>query len=76
MAKKTDPAVADVDASAPPEPVAAVPQDVTGLRAVVKVEFTGAPDGQVYPRAFAPGDVVEGSLAAVALREGWAEAAG
>lgn len=45
------------------------------MRVVVTVAFSGAPDGTVYPREFAPGDVVEGDLAAVALREGWAESA-
>jgi hypothetical protein len=39
---------------------------------VVKA-FVGAPDGEVYPRDFAPGDMVHGDLAAVAMREGWAK---
>lgn len=76
MPKKTGAApAADVtDPAAAPaaEPVV----DLAGLRAVVKVPLTGAPDGKVYPRDFAEGDVVEGNLAAVALREGWAEVAG
>lgn len=50
------------------EPVAA-----TGASAVVVTAFDGVPDGAVYPRAFAPGDTVEGSLADVAVAEGWAE---
>ena len=37
------------------------------------VAFHGVPDGMVYPRAFAEGDEVTGELAAVAIREGWAE---
>lgn len=42
---------------------------------VVTVPFDGVPDGGVYPKAHAPGDVVEGDLAAVALAEGWAKRA-
>ncbi len=34
--------------------------------------FDGAPDGEIYPRHFNPGDTVSGNLAVVALREGWA----
>lgn len=37
--------------------------------------FNGARDGQAYPTAFKPGDIVEGDLARVALAEGWAEKA-
>lgn len=35
--------------------------------------FPGVPDGQVMPKEFAEGDEVTGDLAAVAVREGWAE---
>ncbi len=41
--------------------------------AKVTTEFMGAKDGEVYPTQFKPGDIVEGDLAAVAVREGWAE---
>jgi hypothetical protein len=45
---------------------------------MVKVikEFLGCKDGDVYPVQFAVGDDVEGDLAEVALREGWAEDSG
>jgi hypothetical protein len=35
--------------------------------------FKGVPDGEVHPRQFNPGDIVSGSLAAVALAEKWAK---
>jgi hypothetical protein len=41
--------------------------------AKVTVAFSGVPDGEIYPKDFAPGDEVHGDLAAVAVREGWAE---
>lgn len=44
--------------------------------ATVKTAFSGVPDGEVYPRGFSPGDEVTGDLAAVAVREGWAEEKG
>ncbi len=44
--------------------------------AIVTVPFIGAPDGEVYGREFAVGDEVHGELAAVAIREGWAEVPG
>jgi hypothetical protein len=69
-------AVAGADGSdtvaADPEPGPA-PQPELLLPAVVLTAFDGVPDGLVYPRAFAPGDVVMGDLGEVALREGWAE---
>jgi hypothetical protein len=40
--------------------------------ATVKTAFLGVPDGEIYPKAFEPGDEVTGDLAAVAVREGWA----
>ncbi len=40
--------------------------------AKVTVAFFGVPDGEVYPREFAPGDEVIGDLSAVAISEGWA----
>lgn len=44
-----------------------------GITAKVIKAFAGVPDGEVYPRDFAPGDMVHGDLAAVAVREGWAK---
>jgi hypothetical protein len=44
--------------------------------ATVTAPFIGAPDGEVYGRQFAVGDTVHGELAAVAIREGWAEVPG
>lgn len=44
--------------------------------AIVTVPFSGVPDGEVYGRDFAVGDTVHGDLAAVAIREGWAEMPG
>jgi hypothetical protein len=44
--------------------------------ATVTVPFMGAPDGEFYGRQFAAGDQVHGELAAVAVREGWAEMPG
>lgn len=41
---------------------------------VIKV-FKGVPDGESAARTFHVGDEVEGDLARVALREGWAEVA-
>jgi hypothetical protein len=41
----------------------------------VAVPFDGVPDGQVHPRHFAAGDVVEGDLAKVAKKAGWLEKA-
>ena len=52
------------------EPVA---EPVAVAAAVVVAEFTGVPDGLVYPRVFAPGDTVDGALADVAVAEGWAK---
>lgn len=43
-------------------------------KVIVTRSFNGAPDGQIYPRAFKEGDEVSGDLARVALAEGWAEA--
>jgi hypothetical protein len=44
--------------------------------ATVTAPFIGAPDGEVYGREFVAGDTVHGDLAAVAIREGWAEVPG
>lgn len=44
------------------------------MKAIVQIPFRGAPDGEPHSRQFEPGDLVEGDLAAVALREGWAVA--
>jgi len=45
---------------------------------MVKVikQFDGVKDGEVYPVTFNPGDEVTGDLAAVAIKEKWAEAEG
>ena len=43
------------------------------MQARVVQPFFGAPDGEVYAREFAEGDIVQGDLAAVAVREGWAK---
>ena len=43
------------------------------MKAKVIKSFRGAPDGEVHPKQFKPGDTVEGDLACVAIREGWAE---
>lgn len=42
------------------------------MKAIVEKPFSGAPDGELHPRAFAVGDVVTGDLAIVAVREKWA----
>lgn len=66
------------DSPAPPAngPAADETQEAPAAAApaiVVTVGFDGVPDGAIYGRRFEPGDVVEGDLAALALREGWAE---
>lgn len=43
------------------------------VTAKVVEAFFGVPDGEVYPREFAEGDLVHGDLAAVAVKEGWAK---
>lgn len=42
------------------------------MKAKVIKPFAGAPDGEAHPRDWLAGHVVEGELAAVAVREGWA----
>lgn len=42
------------------------------MRATVTVAFKGVPDKEVYPKAYAPGDVVEGDLAREAIAGGFA----
>lgn len=41
--------------------------------AKVTQAFRGVPDGEVMPKEFNPGDEVDGDLAVVAVREGWAQ---
>lgn len=41
-------------------------------QAIVTQRFNGAPDGEIYPRAFNPGDEISGSLAKAAIEAGWA----
>lgn len=43
------------------------------MQARVVQPFSGAPDVEVYARQFVEGDIVQGDLAAVAVREGWAK---
>lgn len=45
------------------------------MKAIVVIPFVGAPDGEIYPKEFADGDIVTGKLAEVAVAEGWAEEA-
>jgi hypothetical protein len=42
------------------------------MKAVVDKAFDGAPDGEIYPRHFKPGQLVEGDLARIAVEQGWA----
>ena len=42
------------------------------MKATVTKAFSGAKDGEHHPTQFRPGDVVEGDLAEVAMKEGWA----
>jgi hypothetical protein len=42
------------------------------MKAIVDKPFDGAPDGELYPRHFESGHVVEGDLARVAVQQGWA----
>ncbi|CAN5480273.1 hypothetical protein BH10PSE7_BH10PSE7_15430 [soil metagenome] len=43
------------------------------MKAIVAKEFPGCADGQTQTRMIAVGETIEGDLAAVAVREGWAE---
>lgn len=43
------------------------------MKAIVTVAFKGCPEGKIYPRAFEPGDVIEGSLAVSAVAGGLAK---
>ena len=42
------------------------------MKAIVAKGFDGAPDGEIYPRHFMPGQLVEGDLARVAIAQEWA----
>lgn len=42
------------------------------MKAIVKEEFKGVPDGETQPVIFKKGDTVVGDLAAVAVAEEWA----
>lgn len=46
------------------------------MQSAVVVPFRGVPDGEVYPKQFAAGDTVTGSLASEAIIAGWAEMIG
>jgi hypothetical protein len=43
------------------------------MRAKVTEAFNGVPDGRIHPRQIAVGEIIDGDLAAVAIREKWAE---
>lgn len=43
------------------------------MKARAITTFEGARDGDLYPTRFHPGDLIVGSLAAIAVREKWAE---
>lgn len=46
------------------------------MQAKVVREFKGVPDGGMYPQVFRKGDLVDGDLARVAIREKWAKPVG
>ena len=43
------------------------------MNATAITTFYGAKDGELYPTRFEPGDLIEGELAEIAVREKWAE---
>jgi hypothetical protein len=43
------------------------------MRAKVTEAFNGVPDGRIHPRQIAVGEIIDGDLAAVAVREKWAD---
>ncbi len=43
------------------------------MKARAITAFDGAKDGDLHPTRFIPGDLVEGLLAEIAVREKWAE---
>lgn len=45
------------------------------MKATATMAFAGLPDGATVVKTFAPGDEIEGELAEVAVREGWADPA-
>jgi hypothetical protein len=46
------------------------------MNATAIATFYGARDGELYPTRFEPGDLIEGELAEIAVREKWAEETG
>ena len=46
------------------------------MKAKAITAFGGARDGDLYPTRFRPGDLIEGQLALIAVREKWAEEIG
>ena len=44
------------------------------MKAIAMTAFEGAKDGELYPTRFKSGDLIEGQLAEIAVREKWAEA--
>ena len=43
------------------------------MKAKAITAFEGARDGDLYPTRFIPGDLIEGQLVEIAVREKWAE---
>ncbi|MCV0371080.1 hypothetical protein [Filomicrobium sp.] len=43
------------------------------MRAKVTLAFPGRPDDEIMTRTIGEGEIVEGDLAVVAVREGWAK---
>lgn len=43
------------------------------MKAKAITAFDGARDGDLHPTRFCPGDLIEGQLALIAVREKWAE---
>ncbi|MCW5738035.1 MAG: hypothetical protein KIS73_28190 [Enhydrobacter sp.] len=46
------------------------------MNATAITTFYGAKDGELYPTRFELGDLIEGELAEIAVREKWAEETG
>lgn len=43
------------------------------MKVKVTKEFSGVENGEIYPRAYKVGEIVDGRLADVALAEGWGD---
>jgi len=46
------------------------------MKAIVKTQFPGRPDGEAVSRQVEPGETIEGALAEVAVANKWASAVG